>query len=148
MAYIDAENKNIKKANAVESQCIKSLKKIMCRFEIPIQYYGILGYKEDAICLDKNNDCEWSVYEAERGNHYNSRLYEDLRLACLDLIGRISESEIQKEEMLNAFNQSTENYKYIFSPELEKNEIIAEGDTGEYHVRKKRDNKGALRKQV
>ncbi|MCD8013968.1 MAG: hypothetical protein LUG99_12495 [Lachnospiraceae bacterium] len=134
---MSAENKNLVNKNSIEYRYIKKLQTILQDSGIPSHYYGMLYYKEEAICLEKSSQNAWCIYEAERGNKYNIRSHGNLYAACLDLIERISESEDQKQRMTRAFNQDTDLFRYDTLLEYpNRDEIVAERWIEGYHTRK------------
>ncbi|MCD8023808.1 MAG: hypothetical protein LUF30_12845 [Lachnospiraceae bacterium] len=96
-----------RRISELEYQWISCLRESLHQNGIPESYYGILEYREEAICLNKAIDQTWSVYEAERGNNYNTRKYRDLYSACLDLIDRVSDSVSQRESIIKDFKRTS-----------------------------------------
>lgn len=91
------------------------LEKLKSTFEhlgIPSVYYSLNGYSEDAICIEYNNN-SWIVYNGERGNKYNINKYKNIQDACDNLILRLSESEEERKQIQNIFENNLKKYGHI-----------------------------------
>ncbi len=104
------ENEYMRKANASRANShylyserrIRNLIKIFIEYHVPKQYYNFGGYKEQSVCFEKEAS-RWIVYIGERGNKYDVKKYVDLKMACLDMIGRVSDTDEQEAKMKSAF---------------------------------------------
>lgn len=109
-------NTEIKSPVVSHIQYLLYLKEVLNFFGIPSVYYSINGYSEDAVCIEyKENN--WIVYSGERGKKYNTRYFKDIIQACNEVICRLSESEKDRCEMQQMFEQKIKNILKIKSVE-------------------------------
>lgn len=84
--------------------CILALK-VTLEKTIPIERYSIREYKEEAICIDKDDD-KWIVYDGERGLKHNCKVFKRAEFACHELIYRVSRTTVEKKKVLKVFNKA------------------------------------------
>lgn len=113
--YKEESIKTTKNNDILEDEkYVDILKKAFNYAHIPDNYYCLDGYSEEAICLEFCSEkCLWIVYDGERGNRYNILSYNQVLLACDDLIFRISKDENQRQRITNFFNSMHSQYSYI-----------------------------------
>lgn len=75
---------NEKDLNEDEKLILLELNEIMKKMGLD-NYYHLGNYREESICLFKNNDL-WEVYITERGNCYNKVVYDNCLEACFEVI--------------------------------------------------------------
>lgn len=73
-----------------EEICLAALSDI-CRSNFEQDEYSLHGAKESAVCIEKGAQ-GWSVYESERNSRNDTRLYDNIVEAGLDLLRRLSDS--------------------------------------------------------
>ena len=83
MKTIQIQDSNAKKKQLL----IKALKK----GHIDEACYSLDGYKEEAVCIEKQKNV-WLVYDGERGQQHNLEQYRDFEVAGYRLISRLSDS--------------------------------------------------------
>ncbi len=71
-----------------ELTCQKALEDVL-KAEFPQCEYSVGGYKEGAICLQREGG-GWRVYNGYRNAQDNLSLHADIVDACLDMMGRLS----------------------------------------------------------
>ena len=65
--------------------------------------YSILGYSDDAICIDKNMENYWEVYVGTIGKAKDKIIYDNVLEACFNLISRLSDSKNYANLVNNIF---------------------------------------------
>lgn len=65
---------------------IKSLMNFLEKLNIPHYEYSV-GYAEDAICIEKEED-NWIVYDGERGNKFQLKRFNNEQEACIEFLTR------------------------------------------------------------
>lgn len=71
-----------------ENICINTLNEVLENNGLR-GYYSLHGYAEQACCLEKH-DNTWEVFGGERGNHYDSTIYNDVLGACMEMLRRLA----------------------------------------------------------
>ncbi len=67
--------------------------------------FSLNGYKDDAICLLKNEQNKWIVFDGDKGNKYDEKVYTKLQLALDDFFSRIAESDSQEKDLKSVYSQ-------------------------------------------
>ena len=85
--------------------CLRVLKDVLKLAEIPLGYYSINSYSEDAVCIEYL-DGDWIVYNGERENKYNISKFNNVVNACRELISRLSDTEKEKQYIISLFEKN------------------------------------------
>jgi len=64
---------------------ISKLKTELDERKVPLSWYGLGGYSEEAYCIEKTSESEWSVYYGERGNKERIKIFISEEDACAEL---------------------------------------------------------------
>lgn len=70
---------------------------------IPMDRYSIGKYKEESICIESDGN-KWIVYDGERGQKHNMKVYKHPKYACRELISRVSRSMVEKRKVKKIFS--------------------------------------------
>ncbi len=71
-----------------EVTCEMALESVLAK-EFPVSDYAVGDYKEDAICLQKEQG-KWGVYNGFRNTNDNLVLHRNIVDACIDMMKRLS----------------------------------------------------------
>ncbi len=94
-----------------EESFLKMLADTLELNQIPSGYYSLNGYAEEAVCMasyKENGREKWEVYLGERGKKCSLKLFDSLKMACIEVIERLAESYEQESAMKEEFEQSCE----------------------------------------
>ncbi len=78
------------------------LKEVLDNEGIPLQYYSLEGYAEEAVCMEKSDD-SYIVYIGEKGNKDDVSNHSNISKALLKLISEVTESYAQEEKVIETF---------------------------------------------
>ena len=79
--------------------CKEALKMTLSA-EYPSSNYSFDGYKEDAVCLQQDND-NWIVYVGYRNKMDDMKVYSNIVEACLEMIRIITGGNNNKIKVLS-----------------------------------------------
>lgn len=85
-----------------EVVCQRALEKALSE-EFPKSNYSVNGYKEEAICLQKQRDSVWIVYVGIRNNKEECEKYDNVVEACLGMIRKICCGNDLTKDLSNSF---------------------------------------------
>lgn len=71
-----------------EMICTEALKETLAN-EFPVSNYSLNGYKEDAVCLQREGE-NWIVYVGYRSKKDDLKSYTNIVEACLEVIRSIT----------------------------------------------------------
>ena len=89
-----------------DQRCINALKAVLYRY-YPELSFGFIGYKECALCMLEENG-EWHVFEAERGNRYKEEVFPCVIESCIAMIRRVA---FQPDEITRREFEFLDRYK-------------------------------------
>ena len=72
-----------------ETSCIATVEDILGN-QFSSSWFSTNGPKESAVCIEKQNDENWIVYNYERGQKFQINHYSNVLDACIELIKRVS----------------------------------------------------------
>lgn len=75
---------------------IRALRDTLSHYDVPDRYYRIGGEIDHAVSL-MQEDNGWRVYFFDRANRYSELTTSDIRIACLDMLGRMSDPTDRSE---------------------------------------------------
>ena len=87
-----------------EQSVLRVLERVLRSNGILSEQYSVGGYGEECVCLERT-DHGWEVYDGERGQHYAPFTSLNLRAACLQMLDRLAESDVQSQAMQNEFRR-------------------------------------------
>lgn len=90
--------------NSSASKYLVALRRALKSQDIPQNLYSLNGYAEDRVCLD-NKNCKWTVYIGTRGQKADSVEFNMINEACLDIIGRVTDSVLKEKRVKEKFNK-------------------------------------------
>lgn len=94
-------------------------------------YYGT--YKEESICISKNNSNKWQIYIVERGKIHSKIVFESYFDVCLELLKYCSDTNEEYKELITYFiNEETQMKK-----NLKENQFYLNGDNSIFQKIKK-----------
>lgn len=85
----------------LEKKKLNSLRKVLCKYEIPKWRYSLLRPAEDSVCLDFKG--KWVVYYFERGQKADIKSYSGAAAACNDVIKRLAPNNFTRKRMMHSF---------------------------------------------
>lgn len=83
--------RKLRKLSEYEKLCLETLTLISNKYNIKSNYHIGL-YKEDCICISKNNNI-WEVYLAKNTNAYNVKHFDNCCDACIEIINIFFETK-------------------------------------------------------
>ena len=83
-------------------ETLKALEDAVSNY-VPFNCYSVLGYAEDAVCIDKEGIDGWKVYLGSRGCENSKNTFDNLIAAGLKFISRLSDSTINEALMKRNF---------------------------------------------
>ena len=69
---------------------------------VDLNHYNLNGYKEEAICLEKEKE-NWIVYLAMRNQKIDTERVDSVLEACISLIHRVCAEKEAKAELIHSF---------------------------------------------
>ena len=121
------ENKNLMLMDLTVQEILElsSFVKTIKYFNLDDRIYHYGTYRDESICVTKNNKNKWEVYVIERGNINNKLTFSSCFFACLELLRYSADSNGKYIELMNYYGKEvieTENKL----KQIEGKEIIPE----------------------
>lgn len=92
----------MEKISVRESLALHLLRQILVKHKIPINYYSLGSYSDDAFCVEKI-DGNWICYIGSRGCRCNIQKFSSVKWACVCVIDSVSESYELEAVLLKKF---------------------------------------------
>lgn len=86
----------------LDIKILEQLNEVLIKNEIPETSFGLKGFGEDRLCIEKAEE-EWEVYYGCRGQKHHLKVYAEVIEAAIDMISRCSETEEQNTRMIVEF---------------------------------------------
>lgn len=114
--------RKLRKLSEYEKLCLETLTLISNKYNIKSNYHIGL-YKEDCICISKNNNI-WEVYLAKNTSAYNGKCFDNCCDACIEIINMFFETKkmIAIKDFLYMIGLC--NYKKLLEGSEEKMDIL------------------------
>lgn len=81
---------------------LNCLNKTLLQNDIPESAFGLSGFGEDRLCIEKCNDC-WQVYYGFHGKKLELSTHPDVKSAARELLGRCCGTTVMRRKVVADF---------------------------------------------
>lgn len=94
----------------VQQERLQLLRDFLNRQDVPKNYYSIGKFRDEAICIEAEND-GWIVYEGDRGGRYNEKHFKNFYEAGCYFLSRATYNQDHRAYLLSSFEKYWKKYE-------------------------------------